>query len=481
MKKILLASLVLGIATEVQAQSISFEKVSKTDAPIVGLGYGGVVFVDIDHDGDQDVIIGGEEYEDTKHTSMYINDGTGKFKFKNSPLEKLGDQTIVVGDIDSDGYIDVIQSGYSSDSSKTITNVFKNDGTGVLIKFEGSNLPGVEYGPLMLEDIDYDGDLDVFLFGSGTGVFGGVKDLYLNDGTGVFTLSTETFKGVKYNGGYANLADVDNDGYKDLILVGDSVKDDNTVALFYINNGRGKFTLDTRNEINAGQYPGIGFGDVDNDGDLDMFLQGQISSGDLHATLFLNDGTGLFTPSTTSTFNTCYGGYPRFWDIDQDGDLDLLYSGSSDEFQTYIYQNNGSGTFTEVTGVPLIKVYNRMNDIADIDGDGDLDLIIAGRTEGRKHQTEIYKNTSKTVSIKETNTASFHVYPNPVKNQLNVQFSEVQSNIHVKMFDVLGRIVFEQQQKNTSIATFECKLTAGIYFVSISNDVETAIKQVVIE
>jgi len=122
------------------------------------------------------------------------------------------------------------------------------------------------------------------------------------------------------------------------------------------------------------------FIDLDNDGDLDLV------SGESYGTLFTfqNNGSNTFTEltGTNNPFNSIDVGYfskPTFSDLDEDGDLDLIVG--NNEGQLFYFENNGSNVFTELTGSnnPFdglsVEDYARPA-LTDLDEDGDLDLVI---------------------------------------------------------------------------------------------------------
>lgn len=126
-------------------------------------------------------------------------------------------------------------------------------------------------------------------------------------------------------------------------------------------------------------------GDIDNDGDIDIF----ITRGDtLPNLLFMNDGSGNFTDQAESaglafpkggSANYKLSG-PSFADLDGDGDLDLFVGGVDGE-PSLIFRNNGDSTFSDVTassGIPIMNAPNTLSSaFGDYDLDGDLDLALA--------------------------------------------------------------------------------------------------------
>jgi hypothetical protein len=228
---------------------------------------------------------------------------------------------------------------------------------------------------LSLCDIDGDLDLDIAWANGSTGA--GLKErIFINNGSGTFTDETDA-----RTGGYAGWArglefgDCDNDGDWDLIIANDT----NKVPQLFINDGNGFFANQTVTRL-----PNITmsssraqFGDVENDGDLDLIFCNGGSTGRFGAgqpKLYLNDGIGHYTDGTTGRFpagTVTEQADILFGDVDNDFDLDVLLVCRT--AVTKLWINNGAGVFTNVTFPADGSSYSF--DFGDINGDGDLDLI----------------------------------------------------------------------------------------------------------
>lgn len=146
-------------------------------------------------------------------------------------------------------------------------------------------------------------------------------------------------------------------------------------------------------EVWAGTFAS---GDIDGDGDKDLFMTGITPS--VQTKLYLNNGAGNFTESTTA-FPRASTSQAILKDLDKDGDLDLFFAGQnqSSVVFTNIYRNDGLGGFTQVTNNALPKFASKRGAaIADVDNDGDQDILIsASSTTGLV--ADVYLNDGNAV------------------------------------------------------------------------------------
>ncbi|MEO7081410.1 MAG: VCBS repeat-containing protein, partial [Flavobacteriales bacterium] len=129
-------------------------------------------------------------------------------------------------------------------------------------------------------------------------------------------------------------------------------------------------------------YSASAFADVDGDGDQDLLITGKNEQDTLVAELYTNDGSGGFTLVLGTPFTGVYFGAASFADIDGDGDQDVLIAGSLEtasafETESFIgmYTNDGAGNFTLLNGTPFIGVGRCTINFEDVDGDGDQDVL----------------------------------------------------------------------------------------------------------
>jgi len=188
-------------------------------------------------------------------------------------------------------------------------------------------------------------------------------------------------------GGGVSFADFDNDGWDDITYASE-----NGVDLYFFKNTNGVFNLVNFNGIsNTSKAKQVIWVDYDNDGDKDFFVT---AIEDKNA-FYSNDGEMNFTDisSTIGIFQTdlfTYGA--SFGDIDNDGDLDLFISNRSPEDHNYLYRND-SGIYVDITGTSGISLEGQLSFCSiffDYDKDGLQDIYVSNDKE--ENINRLYKN-----------------------------------------------------------------------------------------
>lgn len=188
-------------------------------------------------------------------------------------------------------------------------------------------------------------------------------------------------------GGGVSFADFDNDGWDDITYASE-----NGVDLYFFKNTNGAFNLVTFNGIsNTSKAKQVIWVDYDNDGDKDFF----VTAIEGKNAFYSNDGEMNFTDisSTIGIFQTdlfTYGA--SFGDIDNDGDLDLFISNRSPEDHNYLYRND-SGIYVDITGTSGISLEGQLSFCSiffDYDKDGLQDIYVSNDKE--ENINRLYKN-----------------------------------------------------------------------------------------
>jgi hypothetical protein len=227
--------------------------------------------------------------------------------------------SVVWGDYDGDGDLDLLVTGITSASAtgQAVTRLYRNDAgtfTSVPHPFPNSYLGGVAWG-----DYDNDGDLDLAMAGALTG--GGLTAAIWRNEGGTFTDIDAGLPAADL--GFAVWGDYDGDGDLDLLYGGNSVE--GWITRLYRNDA-GHFV-----DANAGLlgvlWASAAWGDYDNDGDLDAMIIGYDAVAQTSRSILYKNVGGVLQESGIS-FHNLYLGTVAWTDYDNDGDLDLLLGGN---------------------------------------------------------------------------------------------------------------------------------------------------------
>ena len=333
-----------------------------------------VALADVDGDGELDALIGEGAFPGSimvgEPNRLYVNGGSGVFTDGTGQLPVDADWTssIAVGDVDGDGDLDLLLGSNDLFTGINLQNrLYLNGGGGFFtdatgqLPVDSDSTRAVELG-----DVDGDGDLDALI--------GNYQHnrLYLNDGSGVFADASGQLPSDFESTAALALGDVDGDTDLDAVLGNDYFRQNQ----LYLNDGAGAFT-DVTGQLDPAPpdyTPAVAVGDVDGDGDADVLIADYADQNKL----LLNDGTGVLTdatgqlpPDSDSTHAVALG------DVDGDGSLDAILPSYASFDPTLLYLNTGAGVFIDATVLlPPNADQSRDAAMGDVDGDGDLDVLI---------------------------------------------------------------------------------------------------------
>ncbi len=379
-----------------------FEKIIfYSNAKVIDDEYG-VVAADFNNDGLTDIFTIGL-YE---NNHLYMN--TGHFKFideskkrgvsgkknKNNFTKELN-LGGCAGDFDNDGKIDIYTS-----SLTTKNRIYHNLGNGNFTDYSnisgGVGKPTDRTNAVISGDIDNDGDLDLFICNENT-----TNRFYLNNGAGIFTEVTEDVNLISAFGGTgASFSDIDNDGDLDLFVTNWSAKN-NLYKNLLVESGKLKFK-DFTDSANVGGYVftksnGVVFSDIDNDGDMDLFVANRKTSNEF----YVNNGKGIFSNQTEKYFGNdslkSYG--VVIADFDYDGYKDLYLSNVG---ENKFYKNIKGKKFIDKTDLfnANVEGYSTGLSFADFNNDNIIDLYVANYIGNSSALLKNKLDSAKIVTIK---------------------------------------------------------------------------------
>ncbi len=295
---------------------------------------------------------------------FYKGNGDGTFDDSISLNLQGSASNLELFDYNNDGITDIAitANSYGDSGAQIFTGVGDGTFTGTAhdISLETNTLFASMHG-----DLDGDGDLDLF------GNVGFEFIVYENTGSGNFS------DGVQYandlRGSFMLTEDVDGDGNLDIISASSSL-DEYRIAL-----GNGDLTFENYQthsfgtNINSATFVNeFHTGDFDNDGNIDLLTSGVTSGGNTAFQISYGNGDGTFDLSVTTVIGVDAKS-SDVGDLDGDGNLDVVVNSSSGSFRLL---GNGDGSFSVESNYDAIVTPGEIR-VNDVDGDGNLDIVVA--------------------------------------------------------------------------------------------------------
>lgn len=336
-------------------------------------------WVDFNQNGHLDFVVFGNHGSTNYHAGLYRNVGAGTFTRTSSELPSLNRVSLAWGDYNNDGFPDLAVSGRTPFPDLTpVLLLFRNEAGRALVESGIALPPPASAVAMAWGDVDQDGDLDL---ATAEGV------LLRNDGGTNFVNTGLALLGGDPNGSSATWADLNNDGLLDVILNGQI--NVNTGGAF-----GGPFHMDPINP------PGVGgevrfWHDFNGNGLLDAAtLDGIYYDMGLAAHSSISNAWRIWYARGSNTFPTWSWPNLDIADFNHDGLLDVAVSGavgSSEDvrFSVFrqetnryylvhaIHQTPAISTFTDI-GLRQAGFYSGGVQWGDWDGDGDIDLLAGG-------------------------------------------------------------------------------------------------------
>ena len=348
---------------------------------------GGVSFTDYDNDGDPDVYVTNgydvSSQNPEPQANRFYDNSDGDFEALSvdglTDLEGFSSGS-VWADFDNDGDLDTFVANQRDQENVLLLQEIAADGSVRFVRHAPAVLAedkGWSYS-VAAADADNDGYVDFYVSNGGLS-HSGVNFLYRNlEGKTLQRISNTDAVASSHASGGASWSDYDGDGDQDLVVANRPTAEMQGFKLsLFRNDGSLKFTrMDASALPVDATFPmSIAWGDVDNDGDQDLY------AGNLYGmanNLYENLGDGTFRVMDGGRATTDAGSSyaVTFGDLDNDADLDLVvanWGGASE-----IYLNDGAGHFDQVSSAAFGRSIHYASSLAlgDYDSDGDLDILI---------------------------------------------------------------------------------------------------------
>lgn len=404
-----LFGLLFLLGGSVQAQVLIFRSMETPGVP--GVEFGDVAWGDVDADGDLDAVLTGNQARigdpPLPAAHLYINTGDTTFvddlgvehhqtlyvRAFEANLTRMYRSAVALGDFNGDGHVDIALTGRIEEPDLTgaRTAIHFNRGDGRRFG-QPLLLPGLESAAIDAGDYDNDGDLDLVVTGRD---LNGTHRSFLLENLGHDAGFAQRDAGLlPLAFGSAEWGDYDTDGDLDLLIAG--VADPQAFHTKVYRNDNGSFT-DINAPLEKLLFASATWGDYDNDGDLDILLNGGKLSPFIlegRVRVYRNDG-GAFT-DTGVILPGGYNGSADWGDFTGDGRLDILVQGGTYPVGRTVlrtFANAGGSQFNAVSGLTG-RLFGKAI-WGDYDDDGDLDVLAQGQPTACEDDEDLCPLTSE--------------------------------------------------------------------------------------
>jgi len=309
---------------------------TEVDFSLTDLSSGGIIWEDLDNDGDLDLLLTGLDASDDPITLLYRFDGTN-YNLITTSFPALSDGRILATDANNDDLWEIILTGFTN-AGQAETIIYTIDNNFSLTIFT-DGLDNTTFNDLTISDYNEDGFSDLIQSGTFGVTLEDGAELYQNNGVNGYTQVSSFLQDVLSSS--VNFGDLNNDGLTDIILTG---IDGSGIQYFnYYQNSSPSYNFSIQATAAEKIFSGdVAIGDYDNDGDLDFF---QIGNSDIipQGNLFESDQQSVIAnaaPSVPANLTaTVEGDSVR---LSWDKSTDDLTAQNSLTYNIYISENSSA-------------------------------------------------------------------------------------------------------------------------------------------
>ncbi len=337
------------------------------------IGAWGANAADLNNDGWTDLVVNNFQghYSYEVPSFIYWNSKDGFKKSKRTPIYEHGSQGNTIADLNGDGFLDILITSMMGNSRGYYDNSYLYFGQkdGSFNPDDKINLPGREAYEQAFTDLDDDGDVDIIQVNRGeTNRITNEAWIYWNDEN---KFDKWNISGLpSYNGIGVQVADLDRDGFLDVIVSNGKPKiyanlpAEGTYIYWGSSNG---WVITERTEVPTKLTRSTTICDMNNDGNLDLVFGNQYKGG--LATIYYGNGTREFGKNKLELKGSEGSGLPGVADFNKDGLLDIAFAHGKN---VLLYYQTSINKFSEVQ---KILVQAKTMTIGDVNNDGWLDLV----------------------------------------------------------------------------------------------------------